>query len=58
MIGGIAAQVGFSGIAPGTAAEYQLNTTIPAGVQPGESVPVVIAMGDSSDTVTIAIQAP
>lgn len=56
-IGGIPATVGFSGIAPGTASEYQLNTTIPTGVQPGNSVPVVITMGGSSDTVTIAVAA-
>lgn len=56
-IGGIPATVGFSGIAPGTASEYQLNTTIPVGVQPGDAVPVVITMGGSSDTVTIAVAA-
>jgi uncharacterized protein (TIGR03437 family) len=55
-IGGISAPVLFSGIAPGTAAEYQINTTIPAGVQPGDSVPVVVTFGNSSDTVTIAVQ--
>jgi uncharacterized protein (TIGR03437 family) len=57
-IGGIAAPVGFSGIAPGTASEYQINTTIPTGVQPGDDVPIVITMGSSTDTITIAIKAP
>ncbi len=68
-IGGLAAPVLFSGIAPGTAAEYQINTVIPAGVAPGDDVPVVLSfqfppadMGGagpvtSSDTVTIAIKA-
>jgi uncharacterized protein (TIGR03437 family) len=54
-IGGVSAPVGFSGIAPGTAAEYQINTTIPAGVQPGDSVPVVVTFGGTSDTVTISV---
>jgi len=57
-IGGLPANVAFSGIAPGTAAEYQLNVTIPMGVNIGNDVPVVITMGSSSDTVTIAIQNP
>jgi uncharacterized protein (TIGR03437 family) len=55
-IGGIKATVQFSGIAPGTAAEYQLNTQIPLGVQPGDSVAVVFTFANSSDIVTIAIQ--
>jgi thermolabile hemolysin len=55
-IGGVTATVGFSGIAPGTAAEYQINTMIPAGVQAGDSVPVVVKLGASTDTVTIAVQ--
>lgn len=57
-IGGLSAPVQFSGIAPGTAAEYQLNTQIPLGVQPGGSVPVVVTFAHSSDTVTIAVQNP
>jgi uncharacterized protein (TIGR03437 family) len=58
-IGGVtvpASQVTFSGIAPGTAWEYQINTTIPAGVATGDSVPVVVTFGSSSDTVTISVQ--
>jgi uncharacterized protein (TIGR03437 family) len=55
-IGGIPAAVSFSGIAPGTAGEYQLNITIPAAVAAGDNVPLVVTMGSSSDTVTISIQ--
>ena len=57
-IDGLPAAVQFSGVAPGTAAEYQINTVIPAAVRPGDSVPVVITFPNSSDTVTIAVQAP
>jgi len=57
-IGGIAAPVSFSGIAPGTASEYQINTTIPAGVASGDDIPIVITMGSSTDTVTLAVKAP
>jgi uncharacterized protein (TIGR03437 family) len=54
-IGGIPAAVSFSGIVPGTAGEYQLNVTIPAAVAGGDQVPLVVTIGNSSDTVTIAI---
>jgi uncharacterized protein (TIGR03437 family) len=55
-IGGVAAPVLFSGIAPGNAGLYQVNTTIPAGVPAGDDVPVVMTMGNSSDTATIAVR--
>jgi len=55
-IGGIPSTVTFSGIVPGTAGEYQLNVTIPAGVASGDKVPVVVSIGSSSDTVTLSIQ--
>jgi uncharacterized protein (TIGR03437 family) len=54
-IGGIPTTVSFSGIAPGSAGEYQLNLTIPASVAIGDQVPLVVTMGSSSDTVTVAI---
>jgi len=57
-IGGIPTIPAFSGIAPGTASEYQLNTTIPTGVTPGDDVPIVLTFGNSSDTFTIAVQKP
>jgi uncharacterized protein (TIGR03437 family) len=57
-IGGAMATVIFCGIAPGTAAEYQLNVKIPNGIGAGNDVPVTITMGGSMDTVTIAIQTP
>lgn len=55
-VGGVPAQVIFSGITPGNAGLYQINLTVPAGVQPGDDVPVSVTMPNgSSDTVTIAI---
>jgi len=57
-IGGLDAPILFSGIAPGTAAEYQINTTVPLGVTPSDDVAVVLTIGNSSDTVTIAVQNP
>jgi uncharacterized protein (TIGR03437 family) len=55
-VGGLSAPVTFSGIAPGTAAEYQINTMIPPGAPSGDAVPLVVTFGPSSDTATIAVQ--
>lgn len=58
-IGGITVPVQFCGIAPGFAGLYQINVQVPAGVQPGDDVPVTIAMpGSTVDTATIAVAAP
>jgi len=57
-IGGLPATVSFSGLTPGIAGEYQANVTIPATVAAGDQVPLVMSIGGSSDTVTIAIQGP
>ena len=55
-IGGVRAIVSFSGIAPGNAGLYQVNVTVPDGLQPGTDVPIVVTMPNgSNDTVTIAV---
>ena len=47
----------FSGLAPQFAGLYQINLTIPAGITPGNAVPVTIQMGNTvSPSVTIALQ--
>lgn len=57
-IDGIPATVSFSGIAPGNSGEYQINVTIPQGVQPGDNVLLNVTMPDgNSDSVTIAVRA-
>ncbi len=55
-IGGAAARVVFSGIAPGFAALYQINVMVPDGAPGGDDVPITISMGEASDTATIAIR--
>jgi uncharacterized protein (TIGR03437 family) len=54
-IGGLPAAVAFSGIVPGSAGEYQLNVTIPSAAAAGDQVPLKVTIGNSSDTVGIAI---
>lgn len=56
-IGGQTAQVSYAGGAPGEVAGLlQVNALIPAGIQTGNAVPVVITVGGVvSQTVTIAV---
>ena len=56
-IGGSSATVQFAGLAPGFVGLYQVNVQIPAGVEPGPEVPLVLFQnGVPSNTVTLAIQ--
>jgi len=56
-IGGAAAPVQFSGLAPDYSGLYQVNVQVPAGVAPGDSVPVVLFIGGVvSNTATIAVR--
>jgi uncharacterized protein (TIGR03437 family) len=55
-IGGVDAQVVFSGLTPSATGLYQVNTVIPEGVAAGDSVPVVLtAAGQVSASATIAV---
>jgi uncharacterized protein (TIGR03437 family) len=54
-IGGAAATVLFSGLAPGNAGLYQIDVTIPAGVTNGDNS-VIVTLGGSSDTASIPIK--
>ncbi len=54
-IGGVNANILFSGLAPGSVGEYQINVQVPPGVTPGSAVPVVISIGGvESNAATIA----
>jgi uncharacterized protein (TIGR03437 family) len=57
-IGGVEATVLFAGLTPGFVGLYQVNALVPAGVAPGNTVPVVVsAQGRSSpDYVTMAVR--
>lgn len=55
-IGGVAATVSFSGLAPGFVGLYQVDVEIPQGVPGGSTQPLVLSIGGvKSNTVTIAI---
>ena len=56
-IGGIPAPVSFAGLAPTWVGLYQVNVQIPAGVAPGNRVPIVMTVnGQSSQPVTIPVR--
>jgi len=55
-IGGVPAKVTFAGLAPGFAGLYQINAEVPAGLEPGDAVAVLVtAEGAGSNQVTIAV---
>jgi uncharacterized protein (TIGR03437 family) len=57
-IGGVAATVSFSGLAPGNVGLYQVNVQVPAGVTAGARVPVMMTInGQQANVVTIAVDA-
>jgi uncharacterized protein (TIGR03437 family) len=57
-IGGLPADIEFAGAAPGFAGLVQLNARIPAGVAPGDNVPVVVRIGGVSTQpgTTVAVE--
>jgi DNA/RNA endonuclease G (NUC1) len=62
-LGGLDVPVVFSGLTPGLVALFQVNVQVPAGVQTGDAVPLVLTLSDPatgavylSNAVTVAIQ--
>ena len=56
-IGGQAAQVVFSGLAPGFVGLYQIDVIVPSGVVAGSQVPVIVSIsGSGSPAATIAVR--
>ena len=54
-VGGVAAQVFFSGIAPFAVGVYQLNVIIAPGTPTGNAIPVQISMGGATSPITTTI---
>lgn len=56
-VGGVRADVQYSGAAPGLVGAWQVNVIIPATVTPGSAVPVTVTIGgQTSNQVTIAVE--
>ena len=58
LIGGVPAQVAFSGLSPDFPGVNQLNVVVPDGAPPGDAVPLQIQVGGitTTDQVTIAVR--
>ena len=55
-IGGVPANVTFSGLAPGAVGLFQINAQVPDGAASGDAVPVTVSLGGvTSNVVTVAI---
>jgi uncharacterized protein (TIGR03437 family) len=56
-VGGKPAHVAFSGLAPGFTGLYQIDAVVPAGVTPGNQVPVIVTiLGQTGPSTTIAVK--
>ena len=55
-IGGVGADVKFSGLTPGFVGLYQINAVVPAGAQSGSQPLVVTVNGSGSTPVNLAVQ--
>jgi uncharacterized protein (TIGR03437 family) len=57
-VGGLPAPVAFAGLTPGSAGLYQVNVSVPAGVQPGDQIPVSVSVDgkSSSGQIVMAIR--
>jgi hypothetical protein len=55
-VGGVNAQVLFSGLAPGLPGVWQINIVIPAGMEPGSNVPAVIRYADEDLNATLTVE--
>jgi uncharacterized protein (TIGR03437 family) len=54
-IGGVEAAVSFAGLVAGQVGVYQVQATVPAGVSPGDAVPVVLNVAGQSSPVVTAV---
>ncbi len=55
-IGGVSAQVLFSGLAPGLPGVWQINILVPAGMEAGKNVPVVVRYADEDLNATVTVE--
>ena len=61
-IGGMEAAIAYQGLAPNFVGLYQVNVVVPAGVAPGDAVPLVLTqngiIANPDQLITVPVQAP
>ncbi|MCX6626214.1 MAG: hypothetical protein NTW28_01105, partial [Candidatus Solibacter sp.] len=55
LLGGVALNVQYAGLVPGSVGLYQINAAVPQSVPPGLSIPLVIAQGSSSTSLDVRV---
>ena len=57
LIGGVSATPAYAGLTPGGVGLMQVNVAVPAGIAPGNSVPLAFSIaGNASQTVNVAVR--
>ena len=54
-LGGVALDVQYAGLVPGSVGLYQINASVPRSVPLGLSIPLVIAQGGSSTSLDVRV---
>ena len=54
-LGGVALDVQYAGLVPGSVGLYQINATVPRSVPLGLSIPLVISQGGRSTTLDVRV---
>ena len=57
-LGTVSLAVNFAGLTPGEIGVYQINALVPAEVQAGTNVPLIIAQGGSSTSLSVRVVTP
>ena len=56
-IGGVQAQVSLAALVPGLTGVYQVQVAVPAGIPPGDGIPLVLsALGQQSTAVNLSLR--
>ena len=55
LLGGVALNIQYAGLVPGSVGLYQINASVPSSVPQGVSIPLVISQGGSSTTLNMRV---
>jgi uncharacterized protein (TIGR03437 family) len=55
LLGGVALDIQYAGLVPGSVGLYQINASVPKSVPPGLSMPLLITQGGSSTSLDVRV---